>query len=104
MNRSELEKYKIYISSKDIFFQKKQFVTYIKKFSPENPQYMKENMVFAKIFYILAGIFGFLFFVYLAIRLKWEFFKGSKKENLETEFKFIAWGLFSMNNKYLIIF
>lgn len=71
------------------------FKEFNNKFSPENKNYTDKIYNLGSYWFTIAVITGILFVVYLILNKCFGKFRGSKKENLEDDFKYYAWGVFS---------
>ncbi len=84
-----------------IYMKEKLFLTDFKKFnnrfSPENESY--NNLIYSLGWYwfLIAGITGSIFILYMILNKFLGKFRGAKRENLEENFKYYAWGVFSKN-------
>jgi len=86
--------YKKYIDFKEDLYRTP-FKEFNNKFSPELELYTQRIYNLGSYWFFIAGLSGLLFIVYAVLNTFFGKFKGSKKENLDGDFMFWAWGVFS---------
>ena len=87
------QSYSSYINFKEDLYRTP-FIPFGNKFSPENNLYNDQIYALGSYWFLIAGFTGLFFSVYFVLRIFSGKFKGSKKENLDSDFKYIAWGVF----------
>lgn len=83
---------------KFINFKEEVYVTPFKrfnnKFSPEMQEYNQQIYSLGSYWFAISGLSGLLFVIYVVLNRFFGKFRGSKKENLDEDFKNWAWGVF----------
>lgn len=96
-NRSRIgENYTKFITLKEELYITP-FKKFNNKYSPENDDYKDQIHSLGTDWFYIAGLTGLLFIVYVVLNKFFGKFRGSKKENLDEDFKYWAWGVFSNN-------
>ena len=103
-SRSKMVKnYKSFIELKDEFYRNT-FKPFNYKYMPENKEYKKTIYKLSDLWFVMAGLVGIFFILYIILRFFFGKFKGAKEDNLHPDDKWLPWGLFSKRLKKFLIF
>jgi hypothetical protein len=101
LNKSEIgDGYIKYINFKEDLYVTP-FKEFNNKFSPELKKYNQKIYDLGSYWFVIAGLSGLIFIIYVVLNRFFGKFRGSKKENLDADFKYWAWGVFC-NLKFII--